>query len=213
MTFWTDYYEGVAARGPRLDFSTFRQQHETWLTVLRLAGEVSGASVLDAGCGWGQLLDLCDVLGAASTTGFDLATTVQASGRPGLVAADLADPATWPAGRFDLVVTTEALHVLDDPAGALAALWARTRPGGRLVATMMNLDHPLQYPGRHEVPFYGGFGEAGLNPLLRSLADVATWRVEGLHLADDQRVEVFDSRRRFEPEPFGWALCAVRSAT
>jgi len=48
------------------------------------------------------------------------------------------------AGGFDLSYFQYALHQLDDPAGALRAAWAATKPGGRLVvldwALPSNLD-------------------------------------------------------------------------
>lgn len=108
----------------------------------------------------------------------------------------------------------ESLHPVPT-ADALRALWHLVRPGGRLVAVFTNTDGPINDLAnwRHGGVHYFGLGEAALNPTLRSLGGVATWRIGGLHLADDQRLEIYDSRRTYdtEPAPYSWVLAARKA--
>jgi SAM-dependent methyltransferase len=52
------------------------------------------------------------------------------------IVADLADPASLPADRFDCALVPQTLMFVTDPAAALANLWASLRPGGALLVTV-----------------------------------------------------------------------------
>jgi hypothetical protein len=41
---------------------------------------------------------------------------------------------------------------------------------------------------------------------------VATWRLAGLELADDQRLECYDSRRLYSEDPYSWVFVVKKSA-
>ncbi len=98
-------------------------------------------TVLDAGCGTGLLLRrLARRWPQAALTGLDLTPSML-----GIAAARLGDRATlvhgsllrlpFAAGSFDLLVTSSALHYLDDPATALTEMRRVLTPDGRLVLT------------------------------------------------------------------------------
>lgn len=115
--------------------------------LLRLAGDVDGLRVLDAGCGHGPLAAELRALGAI-VSGFDLS--------PGMVAiakarlgensdvrvADLTEPLPYDDDCFDLVVCSLALHYVEDWAPTLSELRRVLRPGGRLVLAII---HPFVY--------------------------------------------------------------------
>jgi ubiquinone/menaquinone biosynthesis C-methylase UbiE len=112
--------------------------------VVELADLVSGEKVLDIGCGPGTVLIRAakKVAPTGHATGIDLAPKMLAR------AADEADrqgvsdfvtlrhgDASGPfgAGRFDVVLSSLVLYLLQDPAAALVAWRELLTPGGRLV--------------------------------------------------------------------------------
>jgi 2-polyprenyl-3-methyl-5-hydroxy-6-metoxy-1,4-benzoquinol methylase len=96
-------------------------------------------SLLDVGCGNGELLRLVDARWPGrSLAGVDLSAAVVDANRAALprMAFHVAniERDTLPTG-FDAVVCCEVLEHLDDPASALAKLAQAARPGGRVVVT------------------------------------------------------------------------------
>jgi ubiquinone/menaquinone biosynthesis C-methylase UbiE len=115
--------------------------------MVRLAGDVSGLDVLDAGCGSGPLMaDLRDR--GAAVSGFDLSSAMVELARrrlgedADLRVADLGAPLPYPDDAFDLVVASLSLHYVEDWAAALAELRRVLRPAGRLVVSVI---HPTVY--------------------------------------------------------------------
>lgn len=109
--------------------------------VAGMAAETSPASVVDVGCGSGNLLAALDrALGpACRLAGFDHAATGIAHARTLVPRADLrvASIEAYPAEPVhDLVLCTEVLEHLDDPQPALALLRALRRPGGTILVTV-----------------------------------------------------------------------------
>jgi len=216
---WTDYYAQVARQGcDTLDFSTARQQMETWFAALKLAGEVQGRRVLDVGCGRGQFTALLHTLGADLAYGVDATPELVFDARqrwPGcdFDVLELDDLRYLKPGRFDLVTCLEVLHVAERASDAVVDLWRLVAPGGRMVVALWNLDSPFQDVELWHPPDapWSGLDEAAINPTLRRMAGLVSWRVQGLHVADDQRVEVFDSRRNFDPMPLSWLVVGVKS--
>jgi SAM-dependent methyltransferase len=51
------------------------------------------------------------------------------------IAADLGEPGSLGAERFDCVILTQTLQYIPEPAAALANVWASLRPGGVLLVT------------------------------------------------------------------------------
>ena len=115
--------------------------------MLRLAGDVAGRRVLDAGCGHGPLMDSLRERGAL-VAGFDLSPAMidLAADRLGpdadLRVADLCEPLPYDDHEFDVVTCSLALHYVQDCAPALAELRRVLRPGGRLVVSII---HPFVY--------------------------------------------------------------------
>ena len=86
--------------------------------MIRLAGDVAGLDVLDAGCGSGPLMEALRAKEAV-VSGFDLSPAM-----------------------FDLVVASLSLHYVKDWASALAELRRVLKPGGRLIVSII---HPTVY--------------------------------------------------------------------
>jgi ubiquinone/menaquinone biosynthesis C-methylase UbiE len=115
--------------------------------VLRLAGDVDGMRVLDAGCGSGPLMEDLRAEGAL-VSGFDLSSAMLDLARErlgedaDLCVADLGGSLPHPDDEFDVVVVSLALHYVEDWASALAELRRVLKPGGRLVVSII---HPAVY--------------------------------------------------------------------
>jgi SAM-dependent methyltransferase len=109
--------------------------------VDRIIGELrlpANAAILEPGCGTGGNFAMLARRGRLYAMDSD-ASALGFAARRGM--AELARgtlPGAIPFGdrRFDLVLMTDVLEHLDDPAGALAALCARLKPGGALVLTV-----------------------------------------------------------------------------
>ena len=115
--------------------------------MLRLAGDVSGRRILDAGCGSGPLSAAMRAKGAV-VTGFDASAAMVDLARQRLGedadvhVADLAAPLPFADAEFDDVVASLVLHYLEDWAGPLAELRRVLKPGGRLILSVI---HPSVY--------------------------------------------------------------------
>jgi len=111
---------------------------------------VEGARVLDLGCGAGQLsLFLADA-GAAEVIATDLSETMLR-----LAESDRSHPRInyrraamedldFPPDRFDLVVSSLALHYVEDYAGLMQRIASWLTPGGVLV---FSTEHPIYMAG------------------------------------------------------------------
>jgi SAM-dependent methyltransferase len=115
--------------------------------MLRLAGDVTGKRVLDAGCGHGPLMaDLRER--GADVVGFDLSPAMVGIARERLGSdadvrvADLSEPLPYDDDEFDVVTCSLALHYVQDWAPALAELRRVLKPGGQLVISII---HPFVY--------------------------------------------------------------------
>lgn len=119
--------------------------------VLRLAGDVEGLRVLDAGCGHGPLMRELGDRGA-TVSGFDLSPAMIAIARArlgqdaDLRVADLAAPLPYGADEFDLVTCSLALHYVEDWRPPLDELRRVIRPGGRLIVSLV---HPFVFAAVH----------------------------------------------------------------
>jgi ubiquinone/menaquinone biosynthesis C-methylase UbiE len=115
--------------------------------MIRLAGDVAGLEILDAGCGSGPLMEALRTKDAV-VSGFDLSPAMVELARErlgenaDLRVADLGAPLPYPDDRFDLVVASLSLHYVEDWASALAELRRVLKPGGRLIVSII---HPTVY--------------------------------------------------------------------
>ena len=141
-----DYDGFAAAYSARNEKSLFNAYYER-PEMVRLAGDVAGLAVLDAGCGSGPLSQALRAKGAV-VSGFDLSPAMVELARErlgedaDLRVADLGAPLPYPDDRFDLVVASLSLHYVQDWASALAELRRVLKPGGRLTVSII---HPMVY--------------------------------------------------------------------
>ena len=100
-----------------------------------------GGSVLDAGCGAGEVCaDLREIVGPAGrVVGVDASATMIATARQRVadVEFDVADvhALAFDASAFDAVRSERVLQHVDDPARAVREMARVVRPGGRVVLT------------------------------------------------------------------------------
>jgi ubiquinone/menaquinone biosynthesis C-methylase UbiE len=115
--------------------------------MLRLAGDVAGLEILDAGCGSGPLMEALRDRNAG-VSGFDLSPAMVELARQRLgqeanvTVADLGAALAYPDNAFDLVVASLSLHYVKDWTPVLAELRRVLRPGGRLIVSII---HPTVY--------------------------------------------------------------------
>jgi 2-polyprenyl-3-methyl-5-hydroxy-6-metoxy-1,4-benzoquinol methylase len=118
-------------------------EHEDLLALLP---PVDGRRMLDLGCGAGQLAHHLATAGAAEVVGVDvsermlaLARAEWAHPRVTYVRASIED-ATFPSDRFDLIVSSLALHYVEDYAGLMRRIAGWLTPGGVLI---YSTEHPI----------------------------------------------------------------------
>jgi 2-polyprenyl-3-methyl-5-hydroxy-6-metoxy-1,4-benzoquinol methylase len=108
------------------------------LSLLEQSGVRRGASVLDAGCGWGVTLDALERRGYR-TDGLDVSRrSLESLDRPqrNLFEADLVEPLPQQAKQYDAVVALDVIEHIDDDRAAVANLCRLTRPGGVAIVSV-----------------------------------------------------------------------------
>jgi SAM-dependent methyltransferase len=142
----TDYDEFAAAYAKENETGLFNAYYAR-PEVVRIAGDVSGRRILDAGCGSGPLTEALRDRGA-SVTGFDVSAAMVDLARErlgedaDLHVVDLAAPLPFADCEYDDAIASLVLHYLEDWSGPLAELRRVLKPGGRLV---VSVNHPSAY--------------------------------------------------------------------
>ncbi len=143
-----DHYDSFAERYSAANESNLSNGYYERPAMIKLAGDVNGRRILDAGCGSGPLSAALRERGAI-VTAFDSSPAMVklAERRLGedvtLLVADLSEPLPFADGAFDDVVVSLVLHYLKDWTAPLAELRRVLRPGGRL---LLSVKHPVAYP-------------------------------------------------------------------
>ncbi|WP_415853512.1 class I SAM-dependent methyltransferase [Sinomonas sp. G460-2] len=142
-----DHYDSFAESYSAENESSLLNAYYERPAMIRLAGNVDGRRILDAGCGSGPLAAALIAKGAV-VTGFDSSPTMielarqRLGGSADLRVADLSHPLPFADGSFDDVVSSLVLHYLEDWSAPLAELRRVLRPGGRLI---LSVNHPITY--------------------------------------------------------------------
>ena len=153
--------------------------------LLGLLPDVTGGRVLDLGCGAGQLAHHLATRGAAEVIGVDLSERMLALAR-----ADWAHPAVtyqraaieaiaFPAARFDLVVSSLALHYVEDYRGLVGRIAGWLAPGGVFVYSTEHPIYTARLPGDGWVT-EGGRTRWALDRYADEGAREETWFVSGV---------------------------------
>ncbi len=156
--------------------------------LLDMIGEVTGLTVLDLGCGGGQLALRLAEAGASHVTAIDasermLQVARAQWGHANVTYAQVAmEAADYPDGAFDLVVSSLALHYVDDYAGLVARIARWLKPNGRFV---FSTEHPIYAARSTEdgwvtAPDGSSLGWAVDDYAVEALRE-RTWFVEGVH--------------------------------
>lgn len=111
-----------------------------------LAGDLRDLRILDLGCGAATFGIHALGQGATRYLGLDASERMVAAARANLVdtigQVETAAIETWPypEARFDVVVSSLALHYVADLSVVLAGAWRALVPGGRLI---VSVEHPV----------------------------------------------------------------------
>jgi 2-polyprenyl-3-methyl-5-hydroxy-6-metoxy-1,4-benzoquinol methylase len=114
--------------------------------LLALLPDVDGRRVLDLGCGAGQLAHHLATTGAVEVVGVDVSERMLALARAGWAHPrvtyrhEAIEEVAFPPARFDLIVSSLALHYVDDYAGLITRIAGWLAPGGVLV---YSTEHPI----------------------------------------------------------------------
>jgi SAM-dependent methyltransferase len=154
------------------------------------------ASVLEVGCGWGELARRIADEVRAEVTATDLSPHMVGLARADGVAAEVADVQELPFadGTFDVAVAAWMLYHVPDRDRAVSELARVLRPGGRLVAATNSIFHlyelrELVGSGRSTIAFSR---ETGDELLERYFARVDREDIDGeLEFADRTEVEEY----------------------
>lgn len=145
-------FDALASRwwDPESDFRPLHEINPLRLDYIRQRVQLTGANVLDIGCGGGILAESMAAKGA-TVTGIDMAERPLAVARLHLLesglnvnyrqitAEALASAATEPqAGQFDLVTCLEMLEHVPSPSAVIAATRDLVRPGGDVFFSTIN---------------------------------------------------------------------------
>jgi SAM-dependent methyltransferase len=111
-----------------------------------LLPELSNLHVLDLGCGFGEFARFASAQGAASVTGVDISArmleeAVRRTSDPSVSYERCPIEQCRPAAdSFNLVVSSLALHYVEDYAGVVERVFKALKPGGHFV---FSVEHPL----------------------------------------------------------------------
>jgi ubiquinone/menaquinone biosynthesis C-methylase UbiE len=146
------HYDGFADSYDAENVDSLLNAYYNRPALVRLAGEVTGRQILDAGCGSGPITADLQARGAVMS-GFDGSPAMieLARRRLGddvpLHVADLGQPLPFADDAFDDVIASLVLHYLEDWSAPLAEIRRILKPGGRLILSVNHpFVHAVNYP-------------------------------------------------------------------
>jgi len=155
--FASEYADMVAAREEK-----GIEQEPIIPLFLKILGDVSSLTTLDAGCGEGYLSRILAHRGA-NVTGIDISARLVeiarkkgSEGRITYQVADLSQPLPAYQNHFDLIVSHFVLNDVFDYRGFLSTLGSVARPEGRMVLSMNN---PYSFVLRSHITDYFDSGK------------------------------------------------------
>ena len=196
-------YEGMAeAFRDNAEDSVYNAYYDR-PAVLDALGPVSGARVLDAGCGPGAYAAALLEAGA-EVVGFDASTAMVEIARTRLGdrcridVGRLGEPLPYPSESFDLSVCALAIHYVQDAAAAFAELYRVLRPGGALV---LSTQHPTTDWLRKGGSYLDRVLESDVWKWAGGESQLRFWRVPLSQLCDWACDAGFLIERLIEPRP------------
>ncbi|HEU0164170.1 MAG TPA: methyltransferase domain-containing protein [Thermomicrobiales bacterium] len=166
----TEYWNEVQRRGPLV-----ADDNGMAARMLDLLGDLTGKTVLDAGCGEGLLSRLFASRGA-TVTGVDLSPRLLEMARmqdpTGAIdyrVGDLGEPHPELAGRFEAIGSYLVLNDVADHRGFARSLSASAKPDAPVVLAFNNpyssivREHIIDYFDMEERGTYLGMGERGIH--------------------------------------------------
>ena len=146
-----DFYDGVYKKGERDHYTYFRLQKgdlpEEFRAVLE-AMDWTDKTVLDVGCGTGDMCSLVAESGAKSVTGVDYAPEAISEAEKKYQAENLqfvCDDVRAIEGTFDVIISLGTLEHMDDPLEMLHYLKSKLNDGGSLIVTSPNWTNARGY--------------------------------------------------------------------
>jgi len=114
--------------------------------IRSLVPDLTGKRVLDLGCGFGHVARYARQMGAAEVLGVDISDRMiesaqQATEDPAITYAVIAMQDIKPiSGQFDVIISSMALHYIDDYAAVVKTMATSLTHGGSF---LFSIEHPI----------------------------------------------------------------------
>src|SRR5258708_8626964 len=191
-----EYADDARLRRRAAAFTGVATAVDARVPLVAAVAEAQPRSVLEVGCGWGELAEWVGRETGAEVTAIDLSPRMVELAREGGVGARVADVQELPFvdGEFDVAIAAWMLYHVPDLDRAVSELARVLRPGGRLVVATNSRFHLLELrelvgSGPSTLKFSREDGEEHLR---RHFAQVTREDIDGrLEFADRAEVEEY----------------------
>jgi len=217
--YWLEHFARCAKEGDESYDSDSPLMVSMYGLTLHLLGTAAfEGTVIDVGCGAGKFSEMVSSLGATAVAidgKYSIERNMYRSGSTvEWIGIDSLED-EWHVKPAEAVVCLETLQFVDMTT-VLERLWAHVKPGGRLIFTVPNMSNGINAEGNREHRgMFGAVTTSALNSLVRSVCKgYETWKVYGLHLGLDQRIESYDSSKLTvidSPAPYRFLVAVIRS--